>query len=861
MDLASGYWQVAMDPQSAEHTAFVSAEGLYQFKVMPFGLTNAPATFERLMETILAGLHWTTCLVYLDDVIVFADSFEQHLQRLDEVLTKLQEAGLKLSPKKCNFFQSSVKFLGHIVSSTGIATDPEKTKAIKDWPPPTDVHQVRSFLGTCSYYRRFINQFAEIAKPLHNLTLKNASFIWTDECSLSFRRLKQAIMTAPVLGYPCDTGLYILDTDASKNAVGAVLSQIQNGDEKVLAYYSQALSKEERNYCVTRKELLAIIKGIKHFHHYLYGQHFKVRTDHGSLTWLLNFKNPEGQLARWLEILGTYDMEIEFRPGKYHNNADGLSRIPCNHCSYCIRQEDKHLHNVRAVRISRTAKPDETHVLPGNQHQTVRDSQLLDEDIGPILKALEAGESKFSDEDVLGKGPTFRKYWHQWDTLVVQQGVLYRQWYKSEKNVTLQLVVPQKLKSAILQGLHDDKVAGHMGIKKTTKRVQERYYWAGYHMDVVNWCKKCVICQARSAPGKTPKAPLKKLQTGARFQRTSLDILGPLTKTHDGNRYILLITDYFSKWVEAVALSNIEASTVALAFIEHFVTRFGVPTQIHTDQGKQFESQLFKEICLILGSDKTRTTPYWPQSDGLVERMNRTLEDLLSKMVSQHQKDWDRCLQIAMLAYRSSVQESTGFSPVQLMYGSEVNLPIHLTLGPLPQEEENLHQFSWDLREHISEIHQLARNQLKLAENAQKSQYDQRVHVNKYEPGDKVWLHQTRRFKGLSPKLQSRWVGPYKVVQRISDIVYKIKKTGKSIIVHHNRLKPYIHRDNATWKNPISFKNAEPEPKELPRESPDSSDVHSDSDESESDTPVQTSVKWTRTGRCSHPPLRYSDYW
>jgi len=876
MDLASGYWQVAMDAQSADRTAFVSAEGLFQFKVMPFGLTNAPATFERLMETILAGLHWKTCLIYLDDIIVFADSFEQQLQRLDEVISRLSEAGLKLSPRKCHFFQSSVKFLGHIVSSEGIATDPDKTKVVTNWPTPSNVQQVRSFLGTCSYYRRFIDQFADIASPLHKLTLKQASFVWTDDCDTAFRKLKRAITNTPVLSYPSDCGTYILDTDASLHALGAVLHQIQDGEEKVIAYYSQAFSKEERNYCTTRRELLAIVKSVKYFHHYLYGQQFKVRTDHGSLTWLLNFKNPEGQLARWLEILGTYQMDIEFRAGKFHSNADGLSRIPCDHCTYCSRQEDKHLSAVRAVnpehiqkvevtnQPSVTSQPeDQDTVAYGMSHQIVREHQLEDAAIGPILTALEMGNGRLEDKEVQGEGPILRSYWRQWDRLTVNNGVLYRKWYESDNGITLQLVVPVKLKTSVLQGLHDDKVAGHMGIRRTMNRVRQRYYWSGYNQDVVQWCKKCTVCQARTS-GKAAKASLQKLRTGARLQRSSLDILGPLPRTDSGSRYILLITDYFSKWVEAVALPDIEAVTVARAFIDHFVTRFGVPAQVHTDQGRQFEARLFKELCSILGTDKTRTTPYWPQSDGFVERMNRTLEDLLSKMVQTNQKDWDMCLQIAMLAYRSSVQESTGYSPAQMMYGMELNLPVHLLLGPLPTEDDNLHQFSWKLRERLHNVHNSARDNLKLAADTQKRQYDQRVHVHVYNPGDKVWLSQTRRVRGICPKLQPKWVGPYTVLTKISDVVYQIQKTNGKSIVHHNRLKPYLEREDNDDIHGSPIHPAAPQLHEMPDASGDSDDSD-DSDFSEEDEAAASEDDVpplrprTRCGRRTVPPNRFGE--
>ena len=240
LDLQSGYFQVEMDPTDAEKTAFTTICGLYQFKVMSFGLCNAPATFERMMEIILSGLHWETCLLYIDDVIIFADSFEQHLERLSEVLSRLQTAGLKLSPKKCQLFKKQVCFLGHVVSEHGISTDPAKIRAVEQWSAPTDVHQVRSFLGLCSYYRRFVEGFATIARPLHKLTEKKNPFRWTPECQESFMRLKQALCSSPILCYPTIRQNFVLDTDASGVGIGAVLSQVEDGKERVVAYYSRA---------------------------------------------------------------------------------------------------------------------------------------------------------------------------------------------------------------------------------------------------------------------------------------------------------------------------------------------------------------------------------------------------------------------------------------------------------------------------------------------------------------------------------------------------------------------------------------------------------------------------------------------
>ena len=332
LDLASGYWQVALDEDASQKSAFIVRNGLYQWKCMPFGLCNAPATFERLMEKVMAGLQWEILLIYLDDIIVFGETVMETLERLQVVLDRLRNAGLKLKPSKCHLFQRSVAYLGHIVSAEGVATDPQKVQAVANWPIPGCVRDVRSFLGLASYYRKFIQGFAAIASPLHALTEKSRKCVWSESCQVAFDELKGRLQIAPILSYPIPNGDFILDTDASGNGIGAVLSQIQDGDEKVLAYASHKLSRPERNYCVARRELLAVVVYLKHFKQYLYGQKVTVRTDHAALRWVLNFKNPEGQLARWIEVISQFDLDIEHRPGKKHGNADGTSRRQCKQC-------------------------------------------------------------------------------------------------------------------------------------------------------------------------------------------------------------------------------------------------------------------------------------------------------------------------------------------------------------------------------------------------------------------------------------------------------------------------------------------------------------------------------------------------
>ncbi|GBM73773.1 Retrovirus-related Pol polyprotein from transposon 297 [Araneus ventricosus] len=283
LDLKSGYWQVEIRPEDREKTAFTTGQGLWQFKVMPFGLCNTPATFERLMETVLRGLSSEACLVYLDDIIIVGRTFEEHLNNLRKVFHRLQKANLKLSPKKCRFFQKEVTYLGHVISAEGVKTDPEKIKAVVYWSRPETVHYLRSFLGLCTYYRCFVKNFSTIARPLHKLTEAKSNFNWTEECEKLFNSLKQALTSSPILTYPRTDKDFILDTDASNEGIGAVLSQNIGNEERVIVYFSKSLGKPERNYCVTRKELLAIVKSIEHFHHYLYGRKFLLRTDHASL--------------------------------------------------------------------------------------------------------------------------------------------------------------------------------------------------------------------------------------------------------------------------------------------------------------------------------------------------------------------------------------------------------------------------------------------------------------------------------------------------------------------------------------------------------------------------------------------------
>ena len=780
LDLQSGYWQIPMAAQDKEKTAFCTPRGLWQFKVMPFGLCNAPSTFQRAMGGILRKeIQAGRVKVYLDDVLVDNDTFVNHINWLRRVFSVFQEAGIKLNAKKCKLFQREVKYLGVVVSKDGITTDPESTKRVVTWPCPKNVKELQSFLSLCSYYRTFIPQFAKRAAPLYALQSKKAEFNWDQGCDTAFADIKSALTTPPVLGHPVPGATFLLDTDASERAVGAVLSQVQGEREVVLAYYSRCLSKAEKNYCVTRKELLSLVCALRHFNPYGLGngESFIVRTDHASLQWLRNFREPDGQLARWLDLITPYNYQLEHRPGHKHLNADALSRRPCasDGCTYCQRQEDKSRDiDIRRTRIS--------------IEKDWKEEQKKDSEISPVMGWLEAGVKPLW-QDMVSYGPLTKALWAMQDALVLCNGVLMRKWEDDSGTKSKeQIVVPRTLRQKLLLTAHN---FGHFGRKRTLTELRQRYYWPGMTKDVRLVCAACEVCgrRGRGKPGQ--KAPMQTYISGAPFERVCVDVVGPLPTTRDGNKYLLVVVDTFTKWPEAVPVPDIQATTVARELVDVVFSRFGIPRELHSDQGTNFEAEVFKEVMALVGIHKTRTSPMRPQSDGQVERFNRTLWEMLAKVVDQHQRDWDRCLQMVLLAYRGTQHTSTGFSPAALTLGRELVLPVHLLSGSVPGFKTRS-AYAHELHLQLQEAHELARGKLQRAAGECKRRYDVHAKAPKYDQGTKVWYYWPRRSVGRCPKLESPWRGPCLVVKGISDVLFRIRlPNGKRRIVHADKLAPY----------------------------------------------------------------------
>ena len=781
LDLQSGYHQVAMHPNSKDKTAFISHSGLYEFNVLRFGLTNAPPNFQRLMGKVLHGLDWKICLIYIDDIIIFSSTFEEHLHRLALVFTRLREANLKLKPSKCSFASNSVDFLGFVVSSDGILPNPDKIEAVRSFPVPKSVKELRSFLGLSNYYRRFVEGFSKIASPLNRLTRKDVVFSWSPECQSAFQTLKDRLCSPPILSYPNFAQPFHLFTDASQTAVGYILGQILDGKEHVIAYGGRELSHAETRYSTTEREALAVVDGIKRYQPYLSGKKFYVHTDHGSLSWLMSVKDPTGRLARWALRLQQYDFEIIHRPGPTNGNADALSRR-----RYSTTASSPPLASIDfPVAVLSDACPP-PHIL--------YDLQRKDRDLAAIIAYLESSELPESDSKARALLLSIDSFY------LDSNGILCHLWSPGKrcvKSLCTQVVIPSSLRHDLLVALHDDPTAGHLGPDKTYEKVRLRYYWPGMYKDIEHWCRSCIDCAMKKTPRNKSKAPLLPIPIEGAFDRLAVDILGPFPVSDNGNRYIAVFSDYYTRWPEAFALPSTEAPRIAQLLIDEILSRHGAPRTLLSDRGPNFLSSIVKEVCHLMNTRKANTTAYHPQTDGLVERFNGTLAEGLSMYISSHQKDWDRHLPLVLFAYRVSPHASTHESPFYLLYGREPRLPVDATLL-LPSSSH----LSSSVAAHRARIVQNLENaqhiistNTQLAQQKMKEHYDRTSKPVPFDIGCKVWVYTPKSKKGLSKKLMHNYHGPYRIVARLSPVHFRLRTMDNrpvAVPVHANRMKPYF---------------------------------------------------------------------
>ena len=779
LDLASGYWQVPMDPDDMEKTAFCTRSGNFHFRVMAMGLTNASFTFQKMMQLVLSGLQWNICMVYLDDVIVFSKSFQKHLDNLRLVFDRFRKEGLKLKPKKCHFCKPEVLYLGHIVGKNGIRPNPEKVSCISNYPVPTNCSEVRSFVALCSYYRRFIKDFASKASPLHALLKKGVQFKWTEKCQLAFEQLRDSLLGEPILSYPDFDHKFELYTDASNTGIGAVLSQNINGEEKTLAYASRSLKPHERKYSTIERECLAMVWAVKYFRPYLFGKEFDIITDHNPLRWLDNAKDPHSRLSRWSLTLQSYSFNIRHRSGKLHNNADALSRMP------------------EPVKNETTGK--QVHVsaidVPGLQLDRVRQMQNQDPSLQVMLDYLRKG-------DIPDDASSARKLMASCEDYLLEDDVLYhldRGRARSRNAIRKQLVVPRSLKDEVMLSCHEELTSGHLGFEKTYLKIRTRYFWTGMYSEIEQWCKSCVDCATKKTPRNLPKAPLQPIPVEGPFDRVAVDVLGPFPTSEKGNKYVIIFTDYLTKWVEAFAVKDFGADTTAKLFVEEVICRHSAPRKLLSDRGKNFLSKVVKAVCKLVNTAKVNTTSYHPECDGLLERFNHSLTTIISMYVSEHQKDWDLFIPYALFAYRTAVQSSTKETPFFLMYGRDPRLPIDVSLLKAKEQYANTTDYRSVLAERFMDARKLAHENIELAQQRQKVQYDKNAKEVNYEVGERVWLYTPNNKTGLSSKLTHNWHGPFRILAKKSPVNYLLDSNEErniTQVVHVNRLKPFISLDS-----------------------------------------------------------------
>jgi hypothetical protein len=781
LDLASGYWQIEMDDSSKEKTAFIVDNNLYEWNRLAFGLTNAPGTFQRLMNFVLRSVIGKTCLVYLDDIIVFSRTRDEHLINLEQIFNLLTEANLKLGLSKCKFMCESVHYLGHVISANGILPDPDKVELLRNFKSPTTITEIQSFLGLASYYRRFIRNFADIAHPLIELTRKkkvkldkkdrkkglivkedsNSSekFVWGDKEQAAFETLRECLITPPVVAFPDFSKEFLIFTDASNYGIGAVLSQIQDGKEVVIAYSSRHLNNAERNYSTIEREALAIIFGIKRYHHYLQDEQFEIISDHRPLQWLESHKNENSRLGRWAIELSAVKYKISYKPGREHGNADFLSRIQV---------------------VSEEERPDFMNNIITEQSKDKLCSKII----------LYLTEGILSEEDELENAVWVKEI----GTFRISNGVLRREFHpsstKRRKFIQEQTVVPYSLRRAVVKEYHDSLLAGHLAFLRTYLRVRDKFYWPDMLSDIKKYCMSCEVCALQRKV--VTRAFLHPLEIAtAPFEVIGMDFLGPVKPASlSGNKYVLVLTDAFSKWTEVVALPNQTAETTCRALMDKIVLYHGPPKVIITDRGTNFTSRLFNNLCRELKTKHKTTTAYHPQSNGMTERFNKTMVEMIRKYIADGFERWEEVLGPMASAYRNSVHASTMETPYFLITARDPNMVVDRFLIPekeLITPEDYKSQTLRRLREGFT----LARKNLLDARLRQKIQYDKRAKIGKFKLSDRVLLDVRVSQTGTSKKLNPRYQGPYRISKVYDNDTVEIRSYNGAAtqLTHVNRLK------------------------------------------------------------------------
>lgn len=733
LDIKSAYWQVPVAKASRPYTAFtVPGRGLFQFRRLPFGLHNAPATWQRLIDQVLGPELEPNVFVYLDDIVIVTQTFEDHLKILDEVFSRLRKAKLTVSFDKCHFCRPELKYLGYVIDKNGLHVDPEKVQAMLQLPVPKTVKDVRSIVGTFSWYRRFVPDFATLISPITALLKKSRKFIWTPECDKSFEKIKECLVSAPVLNCPDYNLPFVVQCDASGYGLGAVLIQTHPDGDRVISYLSRSLTKQERNFSTTERECLAVLWSIEKLRPYLEGVPFTVITDHYSLVWLQNLKDPTGRLARWAVRLQQYNFKIVHRKGKDHIVPDTLSR------------------SVPMIDEVSTVSSD-----PWYQRM--------------LLKGAE--ETNYPQWRVCG-GRLYKYVKTPFPGL----GYEVDNWKE---------VVPKERRHDIIREAHDPPTSGHMGVLKTVGRISEKFYWPKLKSDVTQYIRKCHVCAVHSGEHKGPRGYMTPQPRATRpWEIISTDLMGPFPKSSHGNQYILVVMDLFSKFALTFPLRTATAASLVKEIEESVFLVFGVPRLIICDNGPQYIAVQFSNLMKEYGVKIRYNAYYHPQANP-TERYNRTLKKMLRVYVSDNHRKWDVNLSKVTCATRTAIHESTGNTPYYTNFGRK--MVLHGSEYDKSKLTDEINGGVTDIADTESrdagfrKLFDDVRKRLDQAAARSAKAYNLRRRPEPFLPHQLVWRKNyvlSDAAKYYTSKLAPKYVGPFLVRKVVSPWTYELEDSN-----------------------------------------------------------------------------------
>ena len=741
LDVMSAFHQVELTPRAQEYSGIVTPDGSYTYKRLGFGMCGAPHTFQRLADRVLGKLKWNTACTFLDDLAIPGKSFVDHNTGLAKVLASLINANLTLKPSKCKFAQKRVEYLGHVVSEDGIEVNPDKTKSVTDFPQPTNARKVRQFLGLAGYYRKFIRNFSKIAHPLNALLRRGKKFVWSPECETAFQELKFALSNPPVLAHYDPEAQTEVSTDACTYGIGGVLSQIINGEKRVIAYCSRSLNKAEANYFVTELECLAVVYAIEQFRQYLYGKPFQVITDHHSLCYLQSTRNPNGRLARWALRLLPYDFTIHYQDGKSHAHADALSRNPVDEAP---------------------------------EHETdLPDIYALSTKTSPQLQAMlsHQADDPYCQEIITHKRncrtPTSDKY----PDFQLIDGLLH----KADSTIgehLWKLVVPKSVVQSLFLAAHNDPTGGHTGFWRTLTTLRARYFWPKMDKDVRRLVANCKTCQdfaRRNTPTTGPRCPLP--VPDKPWQVVSIDYMGKFPVSDSGNSYVLLIVDHLTRYSEAVPVPAQTSEWSIRSILSNLIYRHGVPETLISDPATIFKSKSFRKFLDDFHITHHMTTAGCHNSNGIVEKMVDNVKHTIAKFISSDHTEWQKWLPSALFAYNSSRHLVTKQVPYHLLFGTLPRLPCETKFPTLTIPDDFNHENA-----------QLARstaqkNTVRFRE-LEKAKFDSKHPVIPYQVNDLVKLVNFSRKPGMVEKFMPTFKSPYRVIECLNPRRYLVAYCG-----------------------------------------------------------------------------------